>query len=74
MPKFRIEMELTSINERLLLTDFDSNSDLINGITFNEELNESENDRYVLNFVVAENIGRNKEINVGSLISIGRPL
>lgn len=74
MPKFRIEMELTSINERLLLTDFDSNSDLINGITFNEELNESENDRYVLNFIVAENIGRNKEINVGSLISIGRPL
>jgi hypothetical protein len=74
MPKFRIEMELTSINERLLLTDFDSNSDLINGITFNEELNESENDRYVLNFVVAENIGRNKEINLGSLISIGRPL
>jgi hypothetical protein len=74
MPKFRIEMELTSINERLLLTDFDSNSDLINGITFNEELNESENDRYSLNFVVAENIGRNKEINVGSLISIGRPL
>ena len=74
MPKFRIEMELTSINERLLLTDFDSNSDLINGITFNEELNESENDRYSLNFVVAENIGRNKEINLGSLISIGRPL
>jgi hypothetical protein len=74
MPKFRIEMELTSINERLLLTDFDSNSDLINGITFNEELNESENDRYILNFVVAENIGRNKEINLGSLISIGRPL
>ena len=74
MPKFRIEMELTSINERLLLTDFDSNNDLINGITFNEELNESENDRYSLNFVVAENIGRNKEINLGSLISIGRPL
>ena len=74
MPKFRIEMELTSINERLLLTDFDSNNDSSTGITFNEDLNESENDRYTLNFSIAEKIGRNKEINVGSLISIGRPI
>lgn len=74
MPKFKIEMELTSINERILLTDFDSNNKNINGITFNENLSEEENGLYRLNFSIAEEFGRKDKINIGSLISVGRPI
>ena len=74
MPKFKIEMELTSINERILLTDFDSNNKKINGITFNESISEEENSLYRLSFSIAEEFGRKDKINIGSLISVGRPI
>jgi hypothetical protein len=74
MPKFKIEMELTSINERILLTDYDSNKQDQNGVTFNENLSEEENDQYRLSFSIAEEFGRNKTINIGLLIAVGRPI
>ena len=74
MPKFKIEMELTSITERILLTDFDSSEQKFNGITFNESLTEEENGLYRLNFSIAEEFGRTKDLNIGSLISVGRPI
>jgi len=74
MPKFKIEMELLSINERILLTDFDSERSSNNSITFNESLTEEENGLYRLNFSIAEEFGRTKDLNIGSLISIGRPI
>jgi hypothetical protein len=67
-------MELTSINERILLTDFDSNNKKINGITFNESISEEENSLYRLSFSIAEEFGRKDKINIGSLISVGRPI
>ena len=74
MPKFKIEMELTSINERILLTDFDSSENKNNGVTFNENLSEEENGIYNLSFSIAEEFGRKDKINIGSLISVGRPI
>ena len=70
MPKFKIEMELTSINERISLADFDSS--LNNStITFNEQLTEDENDQYNLTFSLPEEI---EGISLKNLINIGRPL
>jgi hypothetical protein len=74
MPQFKIEMELTSINERILLTDFDSTNNKFDGLTFNENLTEEENDRFLLSFQLVGNSGRNKEIPLGKLIAIGRPI
>ena len=68
MPKFKIEMELSTSEERILLADFPAQSDTI---TFNEELTEEENDRYVLNFSLPEKVDN---INFQPLINIGRPL
>ena len=70
MPKFKIEMELASIHERISLADFDSS--LNNStITFNEQLTEDENDQYTLTFSLPEKI---EGINLKNLINIGRPL
>jgi hypothetical protein len=74
MPQFKIEMELTSVNERILLTDFDSTQSKLEGLTFNETLNEEENDRYTLSFQLTGKSGRAREIPLGKLISIGRPV
>ena len=74
MPKFKIEMELTSITERILLTDFDSSEGKNQGIAFNESLTEEENSLYRLTFSIAEDFGRTETINIGKLISIGRPI
>jgi len=71
MPKFKIELELNSINERILLTNFDSSENSLGGFTFNENLTENENDQYNLNFSIAESTS---EIPISKLISIGRPL
>jgi hypothetical protein len=71
MPKFKIELELSSINDRILLTDFDSSADSIGGITFNESFSEEENDIYNLSFSIAEKING---ISLEKLIAIGRPL
>lgn len=71
MPKFKIELELNSINERILLTEFDSSENNIGGITFNESLTENENDQYTLTFSVAQ---ETSNIPIEKLISIGRPL
>jgi hypothetical protein len=71
MPKFKIELELSSINDRILLTDFDSSADSIGGITFNESLSEEENDIYNLTFSLAEKVNG---ISLEKLIAIGRPL
>jgi hypothetical protein len=74
MPQFKIEMELTSVNERILLTDFDSTQSKLEGLTFNETLNQEENDRYTLSFQLVGKSGRAREIPLGKLISIGRPV
>ena len=67
-------MELTSITERILLTDFDSSEGKNQGITFNESLTEEENSLYRLTFSIADDFGRTETINIGKLISIGRPI
>jgi hypothetical protein len=72
MAKFRIELE--NQNQRILLMDYDSTIDEKDGFTFNEELSEQENDLFNLDFSIPEKVGRNKEINLGNLIAIGRPL
>jgi hypothetical protein len=72
MAKFRIELE--NQNQRILLMDYDSTIDKKDGFTFNEELSEQENDLFNLDFSIPEKVGRNKEINLGNLIAIGRPL
>jgi hypothetical protein len=74
MPKFKIEMELTSINDRLLLTNFDSSENSIGGLTFNENLSEEENGLYRLTFSLSEEIREYQDINFAKLIAIGRPL
>ena len=74
MPKFKIEMELTSITERILLTDFDSSEQKFNGITFNESLTEEENGIYNLSFSIAQKTYGYSEIQIEKLIAIGRPL
>jgi len=71
MPKFKIELELNDINERILLTEFDSSENNIGGITFNESLTENENDQYTLTFSVAQ---ETSNIPIEKLISIGRPV
>lgn len=71
MPKFQIELELSSINDRILLTNFDSSENLNGGITFNESLSEEENDNYNLSFSIAEKVNG---ISLEKLIAIGRPL
>jgi len=74
MPQFKIEMELTSVNERILLTDFDSAASKFDGLTFNENLTESENSQYNLSFQLMGKSGRSREIPIGKLVSIGRPI
>jgi hypothetical protein len=71
MPKFQIELELSSINDRLLLTNFDSSENSIGGLTFNENLSEEENGIYNLTFSMQEKVN---EVSLERLIAIGRPL
>ena len=74
MPKFQIELELSSINDRLLLTNFDSSENSIGGLTFNENLSEEENGLYRLTFSLSQEINEYPEIDISRLIAIGRPL
>jgi hypothetical protein len=71
MPKFQIELELSSINDRLVLTNFDSSENSIGGLTFNENLLEEENGLYNLTFSMQEKVN---EISLERLITVGRPL
>jgi hypothetical protein len=71
MPKFQIELELSSINDRLLLTNFDSSENSIGGLTFNENLSEEENGIYNLTFSMQEKVSG---VSLERLIAIGRPL
>jgi len=73
MPKFRIEMELQSINERILIANFDSENNQNECMTFDETLTENENDQFNLSFSIANKFGRT-DFTIGSYISIGRPL
>lgn len=74
MPKFQIELELSSINDRILLTNFDSSENLNGGITFNESLSEEENGLYRLTFSMPEKLYDYPDINMSKLISVGRPV
>jgi hypothetical protein len=74
MPKFQIELELTSITDRILLTNFDSSEQLNGGLTFDENLTEEENGIYNLNFSIAKNTYEYSQIQIEKLIAIGRPL
>lgn len=71
MPKFRIEMELTTKNERILIADFDSSRTSNNTITFNETLTEDLNDQFNLSFSIPEKV---ENVNFNNLIKVGRPL
>jgi len=73
MPKFRIEMELQDINERILIANFDSKNNKTEAMTFNETLTENENDQFSLTFSIANKFNRNN-ISIGSYISVNRPL
>ena len=74
MPKFQIELELSSINDRILLTNFDSSENLNGGITFNESLSEEENGLYRLTFSMPEKLYDYPDINMSKVIVIGRPI
>ena len=74
MPKFQIELELSSINDRILLTNFDSSENLNGGITFNESLSEEENGLYRLTFSMPEKLYDYPDIDMSKVISIGRPI
>lgn len=71
MPKFRIEMELTTKNERILIADFDSSQQKNNTITFDENLTEDLNDQFNLSFSIPEKV---ENVNFNNLIKVGRPL
>lgn len=73
MSKFKIELELNDINERILISDYDSSTNSNETLTFNEEVNIVENDVYTLNFSISDNLGR-PNISIKSLMNVGRPL
>lgn len=73
MPKFKIELELNNINERILIADYDSSTNSNETLTFNEQFQASENDVFNLTFDISDNLGR-PNINIGSLINVGRPI
>ena len=73
MKKFKIELELSAENERLLLENYEINKKESLGITFDEQLREGENDSYELTF----SLFASEEVfgfDIERLISIGRPL
>ena len=74
MPKFQIELELSSINDRILLINFDSSENLNGGITFNESLSEEENGLYRLTFSMPEKLYDYPDIDMSKVIAIGRPI
>lgn len=69
MAKFKIELE-TDIG-RVLLTDFESKSENNIEMTFDESLEEGENDTYTLTFSIPQKINN---IPIGNLIVISRPI
>lgn len=69
MAKFKIELE-TDIG-RVILTDFDSKNENNLEMTFDESLEEGENDTYTLSFSIPKKIDG---IPIGNLIAINRPL
>ena len=71
MSKFKIEMELSDASGRVLLADFDSNSNKNNTITFDEQLTEEENDRFILSFSMPQKVN---DFNFKALVRVGRPL
>lgn len=73
MPKFKIELELNSINERILIADYNSLEGSNETLTFSEEVSIAENDVYTLNFSISDNLGR-PNISIKNLINVGRPL
>lgn len=73
MPKFKIELELNSINERILVADYDSSKNSNETLTFDEQLQAIENDVFNLSFSISDNLGH-PNIQIGNLINVGRPL
>ena len=73
MPRFKIEMELTSPAERILLADYNSESSF-NTLTFEESFSEEENDLKTLSFRLLEKFGENNSLSFSSYIAIGRPI
>lgn len=69
MAKFKIELEWNG--GRFLLTDFDSTREKQTELTFDENLEEGENDSYTLSFSIPDKING---IPIGALIVINRPL
>lgn len=69
MAKFKIELE-TDIG-RVLLTDFESGREKNMEMTFDENLEEGENDTYTLSFSIPQKVDN---IPIGNLIVINRPL
>ena len=73
MPKFKIEMELTSPSERITLADYDSTNNP-EALTFEETLNEEENDLKILSFRLPQKFGQNNSLSFSNYIAIGRPI